>query len=124
MDSSSDEGFVSPGPSRGRGKQKGRIDHQSSSEPPTKLSKSRWTKQRDGYSEEKKKKDREKNRLRMAEKRKARSAEEKNASNARDKERMAEKRKGRSEKQHVADNERAKQGMSAHRAGRSADYDK
>ena len=41
MDSSSDEDFVSPGPStsRGRGKQRGRANLPSSSEPPAKISK-------------------------------------------------------------------------------------
>ena len=45
MDSSSDEDFVCPGPStsRGRGKQRGRIDSSSSSEPPAKMSKAQKT---------------------------------------------------------------------------------
>ena len=48
MDSSSDEDFVSSGPStsRGRGKQRGRTDIVSSSEPPAKMSKAEMTRLR------------------------------------------------------------------------------
>ena len=48
MDSSSDEDFVSSGPStsRGRGKQRGRTDHPSSSEHPAKISKAEMTRLR------------------------------------------------------------------------------
>merc|ERR1712131_140156 len=48
MDSSSDEDFVSsrPSTSRGRGKQRGRTDIPSSSEPPAKLSKAEMTRLR------------------------------------------------------------------------------